>query len=111
MAGGRKLAGSAQKRGAEGVLQHGSIPLNGNFRKLPGYLRISAAERERQSALLAAKCCCVEELAPEAAEFEPLVGHLMDGFAAVLPFDFEVRPWNAEEIRDIEDMVNLPIPQ
>jgi lipoate-protein ligase A len=48
---GRKLLGSAQKRSAKAVLQHGSIPLTPAFRLLPDYLVLSAEERELP------KCC------------------------------------------------------
>lgn len=98
MAAGRKLIGSAQKRTADGVLQHGSIPINGNYRKLPLYLRIDEAEREKQIALLTAKSCCVDELTGgEDATFESMAGHLMNGFSAALPFMGELIPWSSEE--------------
>jgi lipoate-protein ligase A len=37
--GGRKLVGSAQTTHREGCLQHGSIPLNGSFRRVERYIR------------------------------------------------------------------------
>jgi len=65
MARGRKLAGSAQKRTALAVLQHGSVPLSGAFRELPEFMRISESERRAQKRLLERKCACVRDFAPE----------------------------------------------
>jgi lipoate-protein ligase A len=96
MVGGKKLIGSAQKRSAGAVLQHGSIPLTDAYRRLPKYLRINDAERLKQTELLAAKSCCVGELIRENT-FESVVRCLMDGFSAVLPFKGEVTPWSREE--------------
>ena len=41
MVDGKKLVGSAQKRTAEAILQHGSIPLTSAYRNLPDYLKLS----------------------------------------------------------------------
>ncbi|MDR2592266.1 MAG: lipoate--protein ligase family protein [Chitinispirillales bacterium] len=97
MVGGRKLVGSAQKRTADGVLQHGSIPINANYRNLPMYLRIDEAEREKQRELLTLKSCCIAELTAGGMTFESLAECLMKGFASVLPFKWEVIPWSLEE--------------
>jgi lipoate-protein ligase A len=96
MVGGKKLVGSAQKRTASAVLQHGSIPITEAYRQLPKYLRIDESERETQIKLLTSKSCCVDELISGAA-FGSLVQCLMDGFSSVLPFDGELRPWTDRE--------------
>jgi lipoate-protein ligase A len=104
MAAGRKLAGSAQKRTAAAVLQHGSIPINENYRKLPAYLRIDESEREKQIQLLKSKSCCVDELTPPdaaGATFESMAERLTEGFASVLPFKHELAPWSREEEGEI----------
>lgn len=100
MVDGRKLVGSAQKRTADAVLQHGSIPVTSAFRRLPEFLRIDREEKERQVKLLTAKSCCVDELIP-GATFESLAKYLMDGFLSVLPFGGELIPWSREEESDI----------
>jgi len=104
MVSGKKLVGSAQKRTAGAVLQHGSIPITNAFRQLPRYLRIDDAERDRQINLLIEKSCCVDELVP-GATFESLAACLMEGFSAVLPFEFEVMPWTEREEEDINNIV------
>ena len=106
MTGGRKLIGSAQKRTAEAVLQHGSIPVTDAYRKLPEYLNVDASKKEALLRLLTAKSCCVNELIlGGTATFEYLAKHLMGGFSSVLPFESQIIPWSAEERRDIESMM------
>jgi lipoate-protein ligase A len=104
MVDGRKLAGSAQKRTADAVLQHGSIPITADYRKLPNFLRIDGPEKEKQIRLLASKCCCVHELAPEAA-FDSLAECLMAGFSSTLPFKWDLIPWTLQEETDINNMI------
>jgi lipoate-protein ligase A len=96
MVDGKKLIGSAQKRTAGAVLQHGSIPITNAFRRLPEYLRIDDSEKEKQTELLILKSCCVDELI-SGATFESLAKCLMDGFLSVLPFNGEAAPWTDEE--------------
>jgi lipoate-protein ligase A len=104
MVDGRKLIGSAQKRAAGAVLQHGSIPITGAFRRLPEYLRIDRGEKEAQIKLLAAKSCCIDELVT-GASFDSLAGCLIEGFLSALPFKGEVIPWSVEEEKIINDII------
>ncbi len=104
MVGGRKLVGSAQKRTADAVLQHGSIPISADYRKLPLYLRIDDSEREKQAELLRLKSCCIDELIPGGASFEFMAERIAEGFASVLPFEFEFVPWSCEEEADIAEI-------
>ncbi|GBU23108.1 hypothetical protein R80B4_03024 [Fibrobacteres bacterium R8-0-B4] len=101
MVDGRKLVGSAQKRTADGVLQHGSIPINDSYRKLPMYLRIDESDREKQAELLMLKSSCIDELTVGKMTFESLAERLMNGFAAVLPFKGELIKWSREEEEEI----------
>jgi lipoate-protein ligase A len=103
MADGRKLVGSAQKRTAAAVLQHGSIPITAAYRRLPEYLRIDEDEKEKQICLLEDKSCCVDELA-DGMTFDSLARHLMEGFSSIIPFEWELRPWSKDEERDIGDI-------
>lgn len=105
MAGERKLVGSAQKRTAGAVLQHGSIPFTGAFRNLPDLLLLSAQERQAQKSLLEKKCICVQELRPDIDE-EELRSCLIRGFRETLPFACSLSPWTTEEIRLIETIAN-----
>ena len=104
MVDGRKLVGSAQKRTANAVLQHGSIPVTTAYRKLPDFLRIDESEKEKQIRLLASKSCCIDELTSGAA-FESLAECLMDGFLSILPFKGELIPWTFQEEAEINNMI------
>jgi lipoyl(octanoyl) transferase len=100
MAGGKKLLGSAQKRSAKAVLQHGSIPLTPAFRILPDYLLESADERNAQKRMLAMKTACVSEVAP-VCDAGKIKLCLIDGFNESLPFPFTEQPWSAGELTGI----------
>jgi lipoyl(octanoyl) transferase len=100
MVSGKKLMGSAQKRSAKAVLQHGSIPISPAFRKLPDYLVVDDKEREIQKRLLVQKCICISEIAPEIKEKE-LREHLIKGFRDTLPFPASISAWTHEEQKTI----------
>jgi len=103
MVNGKKLVGSAQKRSSDAVLQHGSIPITTDYRKLPEYLRIDNSEQVKQTELLKYKSCCIDELI-SGASFSSLAMCLMDGFSSVLPFKFEVTPWTPQEEEEINNI-------
>jgi lipoate-protein ligase A len=100
MASGRKLVGSAQKRTAGAVLQHGSIPLTPAFRRLPDFLQLDSGQRETQKRLLAQKCVCMQELVPDLDE-RTLREYLIAGFRDTLPFPITQSPWTKDEIAAI----------
>ena len=106
MAAGKKLVGSAQKRTAGAVLQHGSIPLDGSFRRLPEFLAVSPEEQARQRALLEKKCIGVNGINP-AIDFEKLSACLINGFTETLPFPAFEDPWNNNETEAIQTILQL----
>jgi lipoate-protein ligase A len=97
MVSGRKLVGSAQKRTAGAVLQHGSIPLTPAFMRLPDFLQLDNGQRETQKRLLARKCVCMQELVPDLDE-RTLRDCLSTGFRDTLPFPMTQSPWTEAEI-------------
>jgi lipoate-protein ligase A len=100
MTNGKKLLGSAQKRSAKAVLQHGSIPLTPAFRLLPDYLRLSVHERMTQKRLLARKTACLSEVLPE-YNAAWILRCLIDGFKETLPFPIVESGWSEGEIAEI----------
>ena len=99
MVNGRKLVGSAQKRSAHSVLQHGSIPLTGRFRDLPLYQNLSDNKRQTFVRLLKQKCICVQECLPSYKE-KNIIENLIQGFEEIVPFEMNIKPWSkAEEIK------------
>jgi lipoate-protein ligase A len=97
---GKKLVGSAQKRTTYAVLQHGSIPLDGSFRRLPEFLSLSQEERTRQRLLLEKKCICVNEVNPT-VDYEKLSACLIKSFTKVLSVPAVSKSWNEEELERI----------
>jgi lipoyl(octanoyl) transferase len=100
---GRKLAGSAQKRSADAVLQHGSIPFTPAYRRLPEYLQLSEKQREVQKELLASKSICISEIDPKLT-LADVRRALIEGFVATLPFEVVEKPWMEAERTAIENM-------
>lgn len=82
---GKKLVGSAQKRTARAVLQHGSIPITPQYRDLPDYLILSDETKSAQKRLLAMKSICIEEISPD-LDFDTLRKSLTEGFRETLSF-------------------------
>ncbi|MBD3239741.1 MAG: hypothetical protein GF331_04085 [Chitinivibrionales bacterium] len=107
MVDGRKLVGSAQKRSADAVLQHGSIPITTAFRSLPDYLRLEPEQRKTYRRMLERKCTCIAELAPSVTA-ETLGRHVADGFIETLHARAEERPWSPDEVAQIERLAQSP---
>lgn len=103
MVDGKKLVGSAQKRTAGAVLQHGSIPVTTAFRNLPDFLRISDADRRIQKEMLAAKCICLKEICPNLDETQ-FRESMIAGFETTLPFNFSRAPWSPDDVRTIDEI-------
>jgi lipoate-protein ligase A len=103
MANGKKLIGSAQKRIADAVLQHGSIPITDAYRRLPNYLQLSETQRKIQKELLAQKSICLKEIDP-VLKLPNMRKALIKGFTTSLPFEAIEKPWTDEEIEKIVAM-------
>ncbi|MCU0608180.1 MAG: lipoate--protein ligase family protein [Chitinispirillaceae bacterium] len=106
MVSGRKLVGSAQKRTAGAVLQHGSIPLGTLFRRLPEFLALDETGRRQQQEMVVKKCACVNELVKNIMP-DKLAGYLIEGFVETLPFYAREKPWQEHELREIKDMTAI----
>lgn len=107
MASGRKLVGSAQKRTARSVLQHGSVPLTPAFRNLPDFLQLDRGRREAQKRLLAEKCVCVQELVSNFDETK-FRECLIAGFLETLTFGATRSSWTKEEAETITEVAESP---
>ena len=80
-AAGRKLVGSAQKRGRRSLLQHGSIPLSMDRQRLFACLRVPAGRRELLLDEAYASMAAVNEVAAVALDAAALQRALRQGFA------------------------------
>ena len=102
---GKKLIGSAQKRIANAVLQHGSIPITDAYRRLPEYLLLSDEQKKIQKELLVKKSTCLKEIDPKIKLPETRQA-LIKGFVESLPFESIEKPWTDEEIEKIEALAD-----
>ena len=81
---GRKLVGSAQKRGRRSLLQHGSIPLSMDRQRLFACLRVPADRRTQLLREAYASMVAVNEVAPAPLNAAALHRALRQGFAECL---------------------------
>jgi lipoate-protein ligase A len=98
---GRKLIGSAQKRTSKAVLQHGSIPIGGEFRRLGEFMAVNSDEKKRLFSLLDGKCTWAGKIVP-GIDRDALAVHIAKGFAEVLRFEQYIGAWTDEELSIIE---------
>jgi lipoate-protein ligase A len=108
--GGRKLMGSAQSRRAGYVLQHGSLPLNGDIGRLVDVLRLPPDDAAVLRAELCARACTlaqaleVPDTAPE-VEFAPVAAALQRGFAQTLNLNFKAGQPTPAELRRTAQLI------
>ena len=81
---GRKLVGSAQKRGRRSLLQHGSIPLSMDRQRLFACLRVPGDRRAQLLGEAYASMVAVNELTPAPLDAAALHRALRQGFAECL---------------------------
>jgi lipoate-protein ligase A len=82
---GKKLVGSAQVRKKRVVLQHGSLPLEGDIARIFDFLKVSSEERrEELKQELRARATSLELALGHSVLFEEVARHLAAGFAQAL---------------------------
>jgi lipoate-protein ligase A len=83
--GGKKLVGSAQVRKKGVVLQHGSLPLEGDIARIFDFLKVPSEERrEELKQELRARATSLELALGYSVPFEEVARHLAAGFAQAL---------------------------
>ena len=88
--GGRKLIGSAQSRRAGYVLQHGSLPLQGDIARLVDVLAVTDdSERAGLRRTLAERATTVESAMGRGVSFWEAATILIDGLTSALDIDLE----------------------
>ena len=93
--GGRKLLGSAQLRRSGAVLQHGTLPLEGDLGRICSVLHLPDREQAKQSLRRAA--ATLEQALGRKASWEAAAAALADGFREALQLDLiEGAPTEAE---------------
>lgn len=108
MVDGKKLIGSAQRRTAGAVLQHGSLPVSDAYQCLPDYLNIPESQREIQKKLLQNKTINLSALDP-ALNYTRVSKAILEGFIQLLQIPFDEQLWSNEELDFLlSDSVLLP---
>jgi lipoate-protein ligase A len=80
----RKLVGSAQWRARGGVLQHGTLPLQGDITRIVDYLAFAEDEREEQRGILRQRATTLEEVLGRSVPFAEAALNMAHGFSQAL---------------------------
>jgi lipoate-protein ligase A len=98
-AGGKKLVGSAQVRRREAVLQHGSLPLQGDITRICRYL-VVPSEEQRQALRqeLRARATSLELVLGRVVPFAQVVEALVRGFSEALNLHLEPGELSGHEL-------------
>jgi len=86
---GKKIAGSAQRRFREGTLQHGSILLGADHRRLIDLLSADEAERAGERESLVGNTLTLEAACGRTVEAAEVITSLQKGFASTCEIQFE----------------------
>lgn len=97
---GKKLIGSAQARRGEAVLQHGTLPLSGDLRRIVQVLRYgSQAERQAAASRLTSRAVTIEEVLGRPVSWEEAAAAMQQGFQEVLGLAFEQGELSSRELK------------
>lgn len=104
--GGKKLIGSAQARKKEGVLQHGSLPLTGDLRRICQALAFENEEkRETASQRLLSRAATVESALGRAVSWEKASQAFLSAFEEQLDLALERGQISESELKRTSDLV------
>jgi lipoate-protein ligase A len=101
--GGRKVVGSAQKVGANSILQHGSIPLGPGYLDVTRYMNCSEAERVRLRRDTGAATCCLHQILSSRPDARTVAAALAGGFTE--SFDVTDHAWGIDTLKPETDSI------
>jgi lipoate-protein ligase A len=102
---GKKIIGSAQARKKEGILQHGTLPLEGDLTRITDILNYpTSAQREQASKTLLNKATTVESVLGHSISWEEAAQAFQSGFESTLNIDFERDQLTSSEINQAEHL-------
>jgi lipoate-protein ligase A len=102
---GRKVIGSAQWRHGGGVLQHGSVPLNGDVADLVDYLALGETDRQRAREVLWRHAATVSQALGRPVAYGQVAEALAAGLAGALAVFWEPAALTATELARAEMLV------
>jgi len=104
---GKKLVGSAQSRRFQAVLQHGTLPLVGDLRRITDVLRYPGdAEREEAVAKLMAHATTLEEVLHKQISWDDAADAMQNAFSRTLNITFHEVPLDDNEIARAEALMH-----
>lgn len=97
---GKKLLGSAQARRSGGVLQHGSLPLQGDLRRITWALKFDTqAERQAAANRLLQRALTAEDILGKALDWSAAARAFADAFQAKLNIQLEPAELSQSELQ------------
>ena len=101
---GRKLVGSAQRRTADVVLQHGSILLGRDHLRIIDYMRVTESVRLRLKLYMEDNTISLQQTDWDEARSKKLPERLRQGFAEVFEIDLE---WDSQSDSERDRAISL----
>lgn len=104
--GGKKIIGSAQARRKGGVLQHGSLPLNGNLIRLIEVLNFpNQKSREAAAARLLKKAATIQDVSGDQVSWDTAARAFEDAFSSALNLNLMVENLGNKEKMRAEELI------
>jgi lipoate-protein ligase A len=104
---GKKLVGSAQSRRFQAVLQHGTLPLVGDLRRITDVLRYpSDADRLEAATKLMAHATTLEEVLHKQVSWDDAADAMQNAFSRTLNITFHEVPLADDEIERTETLMH-----
>ena len=112
LAGGKKLIGSAQARRKGGVLQHGTLPLFGDLKRIVEVLHFrDRAERQQAGERLMAQATTVEDATGRRVSWESAAQAFVDAFQEQLHIQFVEGGLSEGELERVGELVRTKYSQ
>jgi lipoyl(octanoyl) transferase len=106
--GGKKLVGSAQARRKEGVLQHGSLPLEGDLERITRVLIFPSEEARSAAALrLTQRATTVQAALSQTVAWDQAAQAFIQAFSEVLNLEFARDEISPLEVERAEELVHV----
>ncbi|OGO30448.1 MAG: hypothetical protein A2Z16_02575 [Chloroflexi bacterium RBG_16_54_18] len=105
-AGGKKLIGSAQARRGNAVLQHGSVPLTGDLRRIVQVLNYPDDPARQSAAMrITDRAATVEQLLGKKVSWQEAAKAMQRAFEKMLRLELEIGELSAAEISRAAELV------
>ena len=102
----KKLVGSAQRRSQQGVLQHGTLPLTGDLRRITqGLCFPDSASRQQAAVRLLERATTVETVLGIAPSWDEAATAFADAFQQALNLRLSAQELSQSELRRAEQLV------